>query len=247
MADDDNGTGAARSGPYELFMLALCVFALLALAIEVFVPIGADARRVLEIADFGICALFFVDFVYSLATARRRLRYLATWGWIDLLSSVPVVSAARLGRLARVVRILRLLRGVRATKTLAAFILGKRSQSMFLAAALLTFLLVVCASVGVLEVEKGIRGANIASAGDALWWALGTITTVGFNDKFPITPEGRAIAVTLMIAGVGLLGLLSGFIASWFLAPRERQEVADLEEIKREIAALRKLLEEKSR
>jgi voltage-gated potassium channel len=245
MTNEEREDKGARSGPYQLFMLVLCVFALAALAIEAFAPLKPETRRVLDLADFGVCLFFLVDFVYSLATARNRVRYLVTWGWVDLLSSVPVVGAARLGRLARVLRILRLLRGVRATKILASYILDKRSQSMFLAAALVTILLVVCASVGILEVEKGTFGANIESAEDALWWSLGTLTTVGFNDRFPVTAEGRAIGIVLMAAGVGLFGLFSGFVASWFLAPREKQEVADLQEIKREMAALRKLLEER--
>jgi voltage-gated potassium channel len=238
MATDDK-----RAGPYQLFMLGLCVFALAALALEAVAPLDAQARRVLDIGDFAICIIFLVDFTHSLATAKNRLRYLVTWGWVDLLSSIPVLAAARWGRLARVLRILRLLRGVRATKILASFVLNRRAESMFLAAALVTLLLVVCSSIGVLEVERGVEGASVWSAEDALWWSVGTITTVGSGEKFPVTTEGRAIAVLLTTTGVALFGIFSGFVASWFLAPREREEVEDLEEIKKELVALRKALE----
>jgi voltage-gated potassium channel len=243
MTTENTDKVTSRTGPYQLFMLGLCIYALVALALEAFAPLDTETRRILDFADFAVCAFFLVDFIHSLATAKSRVRYLATWGWIDLVSSVPIVNALRWGRIARVLRILRLLRAVRATKILSSFVLNKRSESVFLTAALVTLLLVVCASVGILEVEKGVDGANITSAEDALWWSIATIATFGSGTTFPVTAEGRAIAVLLTTVGMGLFGLFSGLVASWFLAPREREEVADLEEIKKELAALRKTLE----
>lgn len=69
-----------------------------------------------------------------------------------------------------------------------------------------------------------------------------TITTVGYGDRFPITPEGRAVAALLMLAGVGLFGTLSGFVTSWFLAPPAQEQHNELELIRAELAEVRRVL-----
>ncbi len=117
-----------RVNPYQLFMLSLCVFALAALGVERFADISPDVVRVLQLADFAVCILFFGDFIHSLATARVRMRYLKTWGWIDLLSSVPAVDLLRIGRAARILRILRVLRGVKPDFDGAARAIGTLSH-----------------------------------------------------------------------------------------------------------------------
>jgi voltage-gated potassium channel len=82
-------------------------------------------------------AVFFMDFLVSLWRADRKWRYLYTWGWIDLLSSIPTLDAARWGRAARITRILRVVRAVRASAMISRAVLEHRSQSAFFAAALL--------------------------------------------------------------------------------------------------------------
>src|SRR5262245_47740939 len=113
----------AERPAYQLFMLVLCVYALGSLAAQVAVDMEPSTRGVLDYADNAVCALFFVDFVVSLIAAPNRRAYFFTWGWLDLLSSIPTVDVARWGRAARVLRALRVLRGLRATKILATLIL----------------------------------------------------------------------------------------------------------------------------
>jgi voltage-gated potassium channel len=236
------GVSERFSGPYQLFMLALCVFALVALAFETLAPLTASTRQILEVADSGICILFFGDFVLQLVRAPSRGRYFIRWGWIDLLSSIPMIDALRVGRAARLMRIVRVLRGVRSTKLLAGLVLGKRAEATFLAVALVSLLLVVFASIAILQFEH-VEGSNIRSAQDALWWSFVTITTVGYGDRYPITAEGRFVAGLLMTAGVGLFGTFSGYVASWFLTPATRERESELQELRIEVVKLRTLLE----
>jgi voltage-gated potassium channel len=231
------------SPAYHLLMLVLCLFALGVLAIQTAVTLDPQIRLVLEYADYAVCMIFFADFVVSMWRAPSRLRYLATWGWLDLLSSIPTVSVARWGRIGRVLRVFRVLRGLRATKLISTVILRKRAQNTFLAAALLALLLVVFCSVAILEFETAPE-SNIKTAADAVWWAFATITTVGYGDRFPVTPEGRFIAVVLMCAGVGLFGTLSGFFASWFLENEVADETTEIGALREEIAALRRSVDE---
>lgn len=226
---------------YQLLMLSLCVFALVGLAADRFLSPGPEMARLIQHADFAVCVLFLLDFVYTFATARNRLRYTLTWGWIDLLSAIPAVDVLRIGRAARIMRIFRVLRGVKATRILSSAVLERRAQSAFMAASLVTVLLVVLASAAILSFED-VSDANIKTAEDAIWWAWVTVTTVGYGDRFPVTAEGRLVGALLMAAGVGLFGTFSGFIASWFLAPKTAENRSEIELLRHEIAELRKAI-----
>lgn len=227
--------------PYLLFMLALSAYALLALAVTTLLPLSSDTRAILEYADTAVCLLFFIDFLVSFARARNRGLYLISWGWLDLLSSLPMVGSLRWGRAARILRIIRVLRGLRATRVLTGFVLRRRAEGTFLAALLITILLVVTSAIAILQFET-VPGANITTPEDALWWAVVTITTVGYGDRYPITPEGRIMAAMLMSAGVGLFCTSSGFVASWFLQSDVKKNEPDLAELAREIRELKEKL-----
>ena len=233
-----------RVRPYQLFILALSLYALAALSVEVLFSVSPATKQILEASDTAVCVLFFMDFLYQLASAPNRWGYFWRWGWLDLLSSVPMIDAFRIGRLGRVVRIFRVLRGLRSTKLLASFILERRVESALLAAALVSLLLIVFASIAVLQFEMGQVGANIKTAEDALWWAVTTVTTVGYGDRFPVSSEGRLVAGGLMIAGVGLFGTLSGFIASWFVAPVGKHQDEEFRLMRAEIEGLRRSIKE---
>ncbi len=228
--------------PYQVFMLSLCVFALAALGLERFADLSPSALSILQVADLAVCVLFLADFLHSLLMAPDRWRYLRTWGWIDLLSSIPSVSVLRVGRAARILRVLRVLRGVKATRLLAAFLMERRAESAFMAASLSTLLLLVFASVAVLHFEA-VPEANIKGPEDAMWWAFATLTTTGYGDRFPVTTEGRAVAVLLMLVGVCILGVLSGLFASWFMAPVAQRNRGEIAQLRADIAALRAAIE----
>ena len=77
------------------------------------------------------------------------------------------------------------------------------------------------ASIFILLAEDGAPSANIVTAGDAVWWVLVTVATVGYGDMYPVTNNGRFIALFVIVAGVGLFGILSGFLTRSFLGARD--------------------------
>jgi voltage-gated potassium channel len=232
-----------RDAPaYQLFMLALSVLALLAIIIQNTLRLDAEIEVLLQYADTLLCVAFLTDFGLTLWRAPNRVRYFFTWGWLDLLSSIPTLDLARWGRVARIARLARILRALRATRLLTKVILRQRAQSTSLAAAMLAFLLVIGSSTAILQFEK-VPGANIKTADDAIWWAFTTITTVGYGDRFPVTTAGRVVAVLLMTAGVGLFGVISATLAAWFLSPEERTMDAEIAGLRQEIASLREAIE----
>jgi voltage-gated potassium channel len=231
------------SPAYQVYALALSIFALAALAAQASPGLRPEVRTILEIADLVVCVLFFVDFVVCFVRAPNRARYMATWGWLDLISSIPALDVFRWGRAARMVRILRVLRALRASRIIAQIILERRAESVFLATCLGALVLVVVASISILAFEIG-PDSNIRTAEDALWWAFATITTVGYGDKVPVTSEGRVLAVMLMTAGVGLFGTFSALLAAWFLAPSMAADDLGDAMLREEVAALRASVEQ---
>lgn len=232
---------------YPFFILVLSVIALLLLGAGVLLPLSPEAAQVLDYADTIVCVFFLTDFVVQLVRADDRWRYFRTWGWLDLISSIPLIGVLRIGRIARIARLLRVLRGFRAARAMTSLLLEQRAQSGILAAGLIAVVLIIIASLAVLVVEAGADG-NIRTAEDALWWAVTTITTVGYGDRYPVTTEGRLIAVFLMFAGIGLFGTLSGFLAVWFSAPSASEKDssnAELAEVRQELADIKRILSER--
>jgi voltage-gated potassium channel len=90
-----------------------------------------------------------------------------------------------------------------------------------------TALVVFIAALAQLDAERRSRGGNIKSFGDALWWAVSTITTVGYGDRYPTTPGGRLVGFGLMLAGIALLGVVTASFASWFLEKMARLTAAE--------------------
>lgn len=238
-------THVVASSGYQLFMLVLCLYSLAILAFQASAP-EPSTRMILDYSDFAVCLLFLADFLVSFYRAENRWRYFMTWGWLDLLSSIPTINIARWGRAARVLRIFRVLRGLRATQLLASLALRNRAQNVVLAASLIGIMLVTFCSIAILHFESG-PDANILTADDAVWWAFATITTVGYGDRYPTTGEGRLVAVLLMSAGVGLFGTFSGFLASWFVGEEDQAENAEIAALRSEIAALRVVIENSHR
>jgi voltage-gated potassium channel len=85
---------------------------------------------------------------------------------------------------------------------------------------LLMVILLTVGSSMMIFIEQQSPTANIKDGGDALWWALVTISTVGYGDHYPVTTAGKLLAASLIICGVGLFGMISGLITSMIVAPR---------------------------
>lgn len=232
-------------GPYQLFMLGLCVYVLAALTAQTLFTLDPETIKILDLADVAVCVVFMLDFFHALAIAPNRWRYLVTWGWLDFISSIPTLDVCRWGRAARIFRILRVLRGLRAARLISTFVLEKRAECAFWAASLIGILVTIFGSIAILQLEAD-AGANIKNASDALWWSFVTVTTVGYGDHFPVTSSGRLLAALMMFTGIGLFGTFTAYVASAFMAPGEADQDRELAEIRQEMARLRETLEKDS-
>jgi voltage-gated potassium channel len=215
-------------------MLALSIgFVVVLLAPEVDPHLPGSVRSGLSVADYGMWAAFAAEYVALFVTAPRRWEFVKRHP-LDL--AIVVVPMLRPIRVLRALRLLRLFA--------AASSVSWRSKSRFLsqaaaAAGVFATVLVLIVAAGVFDVERSANGSNIHTYGDALWWAVSTVTTVGYGDRFPVTAAGKLMAVTLMVSGIVLLGVVTAAVAGWFVRIVQGDTEDQLRVLTAEVAALR--------
>jgi voltage-gated potassium channel len=217
-------SGELKSIGYELFIAALSILSIFNILVR-FVVKDESLEYVIFIMSAIMTPIFLGDFLYRFFTAKSKSRYfLRDFGWADLLSSLPFPNAKIL-RLFRLWRVFRLF--VRyGARNLADQFISQRAENALLTVIFLVLCVLEFGALAVLRAEMASPDPSITNASDALWWVFVTITTVGYGDRYPVSNAGRAVAVLVMIAGVGLFGTLSGFLANQFLTPPAPKEPA---------------------
>ena len=217
--------------PWDWFVLGVAVLSLALVIIETFVLLSPATFHALVVVDRLACGIFLVDVIVRW---RREgwSRGFWKWGWLDVLASIPFDAAFRTLQLVRIYRIIRVLRALYKLQEVAT---GTSLTEKLLALPGVAFVMVLFSTTLMLEAERHAPDATIKTGGDALWWALTTVTTVGYGDTYPVTGEGRVIAAVLMLVGIALFGSMSAIITSKLILPKETK---DHEEMRREVRAL---------
>jgi voltage-gated potassium channel len=237
---------------YNLLILVLTVVSLVVMVL-LWLPFNAETRVLLRGYDTAICIVFLLDFAVALHRAPDKRRYfLKEGGCLDLLGALPSFGREALGliRLARLHRLRRISRslGHQSRKQMVADLLRNRAQYALATTVLSVFLVVATTSLVVLDAESGSPTGNIRTAGDAFWWSMVTIATVGYGDFYPVTLVGRLSAMMAMVVGVGLIASLASIMSRALVNPsQESARAADLERrleaITEELVALRRMLQ----
>jgi len=234
-----------RATELPLLILALAMIPLL--LAPVVVDLNDTAEATVLALDWFIWAAFAIEYVIRLALTEHRARFIRQQ-WPDLLIIVlPFLRPLRIMRSARALRLLRLAR-------LAAILTvvsreGRRllTRHKLHYALLTTGVMIVACALLVHAAEDG-QGGSIDSVGDALWWAITTVTTVGYGDTFPVTPAGRGIAAVLMATGIALFGVLTANLAALLVEGGSDPDddgtsiAARLDRIEAQLAALTRAL-----
>jgi len=237
-----------RGYAYQIFILVLTVFSLV-IMVALLLPLSPQTLDLLRFYDNAICVVFLVDFAVNLARApSKRAFMLDERGWLDLLGSIPSLPSAsgigllRLARLSRLGRIARVLQRQDRREIFRDLLLN-RAQYAGLVTVLAALLVMTVSSAIVLNAESDAPNANITTGGDALWWAIVTITTVGYGDRYPTTMVGRSAAAFVMIMGIGIIGSLASIMASILVSPTSSGSNADDEDAEPESTALARKLD----
>jgi len=225
---------STQSNAYELFILFMTIFSLIIMVALLLPTLSKSTTQLLEIYDNAICILFLFDFGLRLKRApSKRGYFIHGRGWLDLLGSI------------------RLLRG-KSRRELLKDVLDNRGRYAVFITLLAALVVLAVSAVMVLQFESKSSDANIKTGGQALWWAVVTITTVGYGDYYPVTPGGRLTATVVMFCGVGIIGSLASILASVLVpTPRVPDVSSDgqaaltdiqrsLTEIHRELAAIQR-------
>jgi voltage-gated potassium channel len=194
----------------------------------------AGRARAFGTFSAAVWVLFAVDYVVRFTIAHDRRRFLRGHVFDLAVIALPMLRPLRALRVLTILGFLNRQTGAAFRGRVIAYVIGAVSLVVFIAA------------LAVLDAERRGADPNINAFGDALWWSVTTITTVGYGDRFPTTDEGRLVAVGLMLAGIALLGVVTASFASWFLdkvasltAAEHRTEQVTLERVLAEVQTLR--------
>lgn len=124
---------------------------------------------------------------------------------------LPILRPLRLLRLLAFARVLNRSAASSLAGRVSAYVAGTAIMALFLGA------------IAILDVEQDAAGANITTFGDALWWSATTVTTVGYGDFYPVTTQGRFIAVAVMLVGIALVGAITASVATWMIGQVQRE------------------------
>lgn len=191
----------------KLIVALLSLFSIALLSLTFFIDQDSELNRLIHYYDFGLCMVFLYDFFVQLYKRKKRWRYFYTYGWLDLLSSIPFVDQFRYIRVLRIVRILRI---VKSFSILYNFIISNKKASLYGLIVFTSTVILILSSSVVLYIEKDV--GNIKTAEDALWWSYITITTVGYGDHYPVTNMGRLVASVLILNGIAIFGAIVSYI-----------------------------------
>jgi voltage-gated potassium channel len=234
-AADDRAEGPRvaawqRRTEWPLAILAVCFLA--AYAVQVLAR-GLDPtwRHLVNDGVWTIWALFLLDFVVRVYLARRHTRYVWRHSADIAIIALPMLRPLRV---LRVILLMRML-----NRRLADQLRGR----VVVYGAFTAVLLIFCASLAVLQAERGHAGANIETFGDAVWWSIVTICTVGYGDSFPVTVEGRFVGAGLMISGVGLFGVVTASFAAWLVDQLRDEEAENQQTTRADVDSLRAQLD----
>ena len=167
--------------------------------------ISDSTQTSLELIQWISWGAFASDLLYGLSTAKNKKSFLLKH---------PLDIAAVLLPFLRPLRLLRVI-------SFGGLALQKVAMGRQFAITLKVFItsifIAYVAAVQITISERAVEGSNIKNFGDGIWWAITTVTTVGYGDKFPTTMEGKFLAVGLMIVGISLMGVITASVAAWFV------------------------------
>ncbi|WAI02001.1 ion transporter [Methanogenium organophilum] len=235
---------------YEIFIAAVSILSVFNMVLSNIPGVDQDAVNVVFIINAVLTLLFISDFGIRLGTAPSRSYYfLRDYGWADLLAVIPMFRIFRLFRIYKAYRIVHKY----GSGYIRMYLSRNRAESAVYIVVLMVLLIIESGAFLVLQAEQGSPSANIITASDAIWWAYVSITTVGYGDRYPVTPVGRLVGILVLTTGVAVFATFAGLISSKLLTPPEIEEsspeqpLGGDDQVARNIAELRQLIRDREK
>lgn len=215
---EQNDTRAGRL--FDLTIQALIVLSLVSFSVETLPDLASTVRQVLYGIEVVTVVVFTVEYLVRIAVAQHRMRFVFSFfGLVDLAAILPFylttgvdLRAIRAVRFVRLFRALKLLRYSEAIHRFRrAWLIAKDELLVFLA---LSGILLYLAAVGIYYFEREAQPESFGSVFHSLWWAVATLTTVGYGDVYPVTVAGKIFTFVILMIGLGIVAVPAGVLAS---------------------------------
>jgi voltage-gated potassium channel len=221
-------TRAGRA--FDIGILVLIIYSIITLSLETLPGLSVGVERFLRVSEIFITLLFTVEYTLRIATTSEKAKYIFSFfGIIDFLAIAPFylslgidLRGIRAFRLFRVFRILKLSRYSKAISRFGkAIALAKEEAILFMLA---TVVLLYLSAVGIYYFEHQVQPEQFKSIPHSLWWAVATLTTVGYGDVYPITAGGKVFTFIILMIGLGIIAVPAGLVASALSKVRDDEE-----------------------
>lgn len=216
----ESDTPAGRA--FDLVVLALIALSLVTFSLETLPGLPEAARKAFELSEILITLLFTVEYGLRIVTATRKKDYIFSfYGVVDLIAILPFYIASgvdlRALRAVRMLRIFRILKLAGYSKAIGDFGKAMRiAKEQFLIFGFVALIVLYVAAAGIYYFEHEAQPEQFASIFHRLWWAVATLTTVGYGDVYPVTAGGKAFTFVVLMWGLGIVAVPAGIIASSF-------------------------------
>jgi voltage-gated potassium channel len=231
-----NDTDHLSGKVFALTIQALIVVSLITFSVATLPNLSANTKELLYIIEVITVAIFTLEYILRIIVADEKKRFIFSfYGLVDLAAILPFyissgldLRTVRTFRLLRLVRILKLLRYSKAVNIFhRALLISKEELILFgFVAAVMLYL----SAVGIYYFENSAQPEQFKSVFHSLWWAVTTLTTVGYGDMFPITTGGKLFTFFVLITGLGIIAIPTGLIASALSQAREEDKKNDTED-----------------
>lgn len=239
---EDNTTRRGRI--FDVTMMGIILFALACYAVETLPGLSQTSLEILYYLEWITIVIFTVEYAFRWTVADNKWKFVRSWyGLIDLLAIVPFYISlllttgvdlryVRVFRMFRLFRAFKLVRYSKAIRLFArAFVIAKEELVLFF---IVTLMLLYLSAALIYNFENAVQPEYYSSIFSSLWWAVVTLTTVGYGDVVPISVGGRFFTFCLLIVGLGIIAVPSGIVASALSKAREQQYNETLERSKAE-------------
>ena len=198
---------------WDYFLLFMALVFLIVYALPAFnANLSSSAQENINVVQWFCWIVFAIDVLLGFSFARNKKQY---------LKSHPLEIVAVL---LPFLRPLRLLRFISVGSLVVQKVAIGRSVGITIRLTIASIFLAFIAAVEITQAERSAPDGNIKTIVDGLWWAISTVTTVGYGDRFPTTNQGRLIALGLMLLGVSLIGVISATMAAWFVRLMQKDD-----------------------
>ncbi len=215
---------------FAIFIQVLIVVSIITFSLETIPDLEPETRSFLQWVELISVIVFTVEYLLRIYVSDKKIRFVFSFfGLIDLLAILPFYLSfgidLRSLRALRFVRLFRLFKLVRYNKAIGHFgkaiKIAKEEILLFL---FITFILIYLSAVGIYYFENAAQPEHFSSIFDSLWWAIITLTTVGYGDVYPITVGGRVFTFFVLMIGLGIVAIPTGILSSALTRAIDKKE-----------------------